>query len=236
MFPILERNLGTIWSKVSEPRLNEYVVGAPPLYRIMNAELAALARERAARHPTSSASQRLWSPSSTTNERRAAQRMSVARLFLLKTVGAALLLWMLLARTQQTSCGCGSKGATTMLQSALGREKTGDHAIDLQGLLRGATHAATGALEHCSSPWSSCVCATACWMGANQVQQKLWWHCLTSWWRGEQDELSTMRQGLANLEAWADRASGKPEAERDADAHVESKRRRPDEAEGPDEL
>ena len=26
IFPILERNIGTIWSKVSEPRLNEYAI------------------------------------------------------------------------------------------------------------------------------------------------------------------------------------------------------------------
>jgi hypothetical protein len=122
-------------------------------------------------------------------------------------VGLAAVAWIVVARVNQSNCGCGRKGVETAL-SRLGVSTASDSAvkIDVTGLndlLTTAVDAVSGTakdvLEHCASPLSSSVCATACWMGGNDIQRKFWWECLT---RREQSAGPAVLEGLSSLQSW----------------------------------
>ena len=145
----------------------------------MNAELAALAKERAergaqrppARTPTTPTT--AWMPS---------------RISLLKVAGVAALIWILLARTYQSSCGCGPKGIDNAIKSAAeGLGKLGKVAFSWEGLGEGLSDLSEGfktsgrALQaECERPTASAICTTACWLSggpASELQRVFWKEC-----------------------------------------------------------
>ena len=145
----------------------------------MNAELAALAKERAERAP-----QRPQARAPTT----ATTAWLPSRTSVIKVAGVAALIWLILARVYQSSCGCGPKGVENAIKSATeGLGKLGKMEFSWEGLSKGlgdvsANIKSSGkALQaECERPTVSAICTTACWLDggpANELQRVFWKQC-----------------------------------------------------------
>mmetsp|Transcript_4671 Transcript_4671/g.12435 ORF Transcript_4671/g.12435 Transcript_4671/m.12435 type:complete len:150 (+) Transcript_4671:23-472(+) len=138
----------------------------------MNEELATLARERVARRGAPSPAPR--GPAVTLPVGSTA----------LKLVGGVVVMLLLVARWHQTWCGCGS-------QLAMAQSKGGPFKLDLKGdaadlgdMLRGVADTVQSYTKGCKQPHTSAICATACWVGGHEMQQRLWWACFRAWVTG----------------------------------------------------
>ena len=147
----------------------------------MNGDLAALARERAARRGQPP-------PAKLT-----ARHSALSGVANWKLLALGLFAWAALAWSRRAACGCGEEHTLEKTLegalSGLGRVLSGEESF--QGSLDSLGHNMKRAVDNCESRATSAVCHTACWMAGFEVQRAIWWACFKHGRSGERSGAAT---------------------------------------------
>ena len=95
----------------------------------------------------------------------------------LRLAALALVLWLALAWTKQTACGCGTLEALERKIEFNFKDASFENIGDKLGSAMETLNQAAAA---CDSRGSSAMCHSACWLAGDRgkIQRLMWWECL----------------------------------------------------------